>query len=102
MRRLSTSASQHKCLTLNQKFWSTRIEEMKRQDRVEAYAVVRMDDFLGPDTPLERKFSVKEILPTLESAKAEVERLNGLQQGDGQRYFWQTTRLVGFFPRPKA
>ena len=78
------------------------IVTMKRQDPVEAYAVFRIDELLGPDTPLERMVTVKEVLPTFESAKSEVERLNGLKQGDGQRYFWQKTRLVGFFPKSES
>jgi hypothetical protein len=75
---------------------------MKRQDRVEAYAVVRVDNFDGPRTRPENDFTVKEILPTLDAAKEEVDRLNKLNRDKGCRYFWQATRLVGFFPQAKA
>jgi len=81
---------------------SKKMVAMKRQDRAEAYAVVRIDDFHGPETPLEHKITVKEILSKLEAAKSEVERLNQLNQEKGCRYFWQPTRLVGFFPERKV
>jgi hypothetical protein len=57
------------------------------------YAVVRIDSFLGPETPLENKIAIKEILWTEEAARREVDRLNQLNEGKGCHDFWQTTRL---------
>ncbi len=58
------------------------------------YVVLRDDGFLAGTGP-ERKVTVKEILPTLAEAKAEVKRLNALQApGDNIRYWWQTTRWL--------
>jgi hypothetical protein len=59
--------------------------------KVHLYAVVRHD----PQSPSpQAAFAVKEVLPTLEEAEAEVQRLNGAARG-GTVYFWQTTR---FYP----
>jgi hypothetical protein len=59
--------------------------------KVHLYAVVRHDaGFTDPHLT----FTVKEVLPTLDEAKAEVDRLNrGAPRG--VTYFWQTTR---FYP----
>ena len=57
------------------------------------YAVVRVDLYL--EKPIPNGITVKEILPTLEEAKKEVERLMALNKDKNVLYFWQTTR---FFP----
>lgn len=71
----------------------------------EAFAIVRLDrldhrpvDFeqegSGPDIgsgPVD--VTVKEVVLGLAAAKREVERLNGLNESKGCRYFWQSTRL---------
>lgn len=44
------------------------------------------------DENFENFVSVVEVLPTLEEAAAEVERLNALNKHKGVRYFWSTTR----------
>jgi hypothetical protein len=60
--------------------------------KVQVYAVVRIDEYLsGADA-----ITVKEILPTIEQADREVERLNRLNSDKGSYYFWQATR---YFPR---
>lgn len=59
--------------------------------KIQVYAVVRIDEYLsGADA-----ITVKEILPTLEQAEREVERLNRLNRDKGSYYFWQATR---YFP----
>jgi hypothetical protein len=59
--------------------------------KVQVYAVVRIDD----SESIELAVNITEILPTMEQAVAEVERLNKLNHDTGSRYFWQTTR---YFP----
>lgn len=59
--------------------------------KVQVYAVVRIDDYLEG----EAEITVKEILPTMEKAIKEVDRLNQLNSSKGAHYFWQTTR---YFP----
>lgn len=60
--------------------------------KVHLFAVVRYDpEAVEPQWA----FTVKEVLPTLEEASAEVERLNASTRG-GVVYFWQTTR---FYPK---
>jgi hypothetical protein len=61
------------------------------------YAVVRIDRFQqnrNPGVALKDVITVKEILPTLEEAQAEVERLMALVKGRDIIYFWQTTRFL--------
>ena len=58
------------------------------------FAVLRVDEFLGPDTPLENRVTVKEVVRTLEIAESEVKRLTRLNSGKRCRYFWQATRLM--------
>jgi len=70
----------------------------KMSEKINLYVVIRVDEFesvSGDDL-----ITVKEILPTLEEAIAEVERLNKLQEGKRCHYFW---RLGRYFPqgRPK-
>ena len=55
---------------------------------VQVYAVIRIDEYSsGRDA-----ITVKEILPTMEEAGKEVERLNRANLDKGGYYFWQTTR----------
>lgn len=65
------------------------------KDRTQVYAVLRYDRFLdeygGPD----KTVVVKEVVHERETAEREVDRLNALQEDDGQFYWWQTTRLYG-------
>jgi hypothetical protein len=57
------------------------------------FAIVRVDDYFGPETPAERRVTVKKIVFDPDEAEREVERLNKLQAADGSRYFLQVTRV---------
>ena len=59
---------------------------------VRAYAVVRLDTFLGPDASIQDVVTVKEVLPTLDAAEREVRRLNELAKDGGVTYCSQPTR----------
>lgn len=59
--------------------------------RIQVYAVVRVDD----SKLTEDAITVKEILPTMEEASHEAERLNMLNGDKAVHYFWQATR---YFP----
>ena len=64
------------------------------KEAIHVYAVVRVDDFheaFGDDA-----ISIKEVLPTMEQAIHEVERLNELNSDKACHYFWCTTR---YFPK---
>ncbi len=61
------------------------------------YAIVRVDEYKGPNCPIERKVIVKEIVHDEDAANREVARLNALQRPNESRYFSQVTRLL-----PKA
>jgi len=58
-----------------------------------AFAIVRLDDFMPRDTPLENCVSIKKIVGSVDEAEREVQRLNALHQ-PGVRYIYQTTRLA--------
>jgi hypothetical protein len=69
------------------------------------YAIIRIDDFLGEDVPIDHKITIKKIVHSAEIAKAEVTRLNELQGRDGVRYFFQVSRLEkseSATPRPRV
>ncbi len=53
--------------------------------KVEAFAVVRIDDYEG--VSLQQRITIKEILPTIEEAVAEVARLNALPSRGNPEYF---------------
>jgi hypothetical protein len=57
------------------------------------YAILRLDNFQGPDVPVEHKITVKKIVWTEAAARAEVERLNRLQADKDCFYFQQVTHL---------
>lgn len=59
--------------------------------KIQVYAVIRVD----ASQSIEDAITIKEILPTIEQAVQEVERLNKLNSVKGTRYFWQATR---YFP----
>lgn len=62
----------------------------------QVYAVVRLDR----DSEIaELAVTVKEVLPTLEQAEREVERLNGLRDDEVATYFLQATR---YFPEGRG
>jgi hypothetical protein len=60
--------------------------------KVSVYAVVRLElDVTDPDLAV----AVTEVVPTLEEARAEVERLNLLNRDKNCRYMFRATR---YFP----
>ena len=59
--------------------------------KFQVYAVIRIDEY----SSIRDSITVKEILPTMEQAEKEVERLNRLDGDKGCYYFWQATR---YFP----
>jgi hypothetical protein len=61
------------------------------QEKIQVYAVVRVDPQY---TALKDAVTVKEILPTLDEALLEVQRLNELNKDKGAEYFAQTTRYL--------
>ena len=67
---------------------------MTPRDRLQVYAVVRIDRFQPEEVALENRVSVKEVVWSEEEARAEVDRLNGLNSDKDVHYFWQATRLV--------
>ncbi len=64
-----------------------------RKDYDYVYAIIRADEYQGPDCPIEHKVTVKEIVQDEQEAAQEVARLNGLSK-EGVRYFSQATRLI--------
>jgi hypothetical protein len=63
-----------------------------RPRRVVVYAVIRLElDVANPDLAV----AIKEVLPTVQEAEAEVQRLNLLNADKNCRYVWRATR---FFP----
>jgi hypothetical protein len=78
------------------------------KDAVPVYAVLRIDmyeptneegDQLNAGSGLSFHVTVKEVLPSMEEARAEVQRLNALKEGRGVRYMWQYSR---YFPDGRA
>jgi hypothetical protein len=59
---------------------------------VQVYAVVRFDEF-NSQAKIEERVSVTKIVSSIETAEAEVARLNKLNGSKGVTYFWQKTRL---------
>ena len=64
---------------------------------IHVYAVVRIDDFLADSG--DAAITIKEIVPTMEEAIQEVERLNKLNASKEAHYFWQLTR---YFPQGRT
>ena len=74
--------------------YSTEIIMSQYKNREEVYAIIRFDDFLGPDAKPESKSTVKEIVRSRSLADAEVTRLNNLRKNSTSvRYWHQMTRL---------
>ena len=66
-------------------------------DKINVYAVIRVDEFDGVSG--DEGITIKEIVPTLEEAVQEVERLNKLQEGKRCHYFW---RLGRYYPQGRT
>jgi hypothetical protein len=79
---------------------SPRTKGGRRVEHV--YAIVRVDEFLGSDIPIERRITVKKVMRDADEAEREVERLNRLQRDAGVRYFAQITRLEQTDQAPPA
>jgi hypothetical protein len=60
-------------------------------EKIQVYAVVR----INREYALENAVTVKEIVPSMEEALMEVQRLNQLNSDKGAHYFAQATR---YFP----
>jgi hypothetical protein len=60
------------------------------------FAIIRVETaFYGSvEVPVEHTITVTKVMWSLESAKAEVTRLNELTKDKSAFYFWQTTRLA--------
>ena len=67
----------------------------KHKSREEVYAILRSDDFHSPDTPVELRVTVKEVVRNEDVAAAEIRRLNAENADKGAHYWYQVTR---FFP----
>jgi len=63
------------------------------KNRLEAYAIVRIDEFPESVVPLCDRISVKEVVWTLAAAKQEVARLSTVNAGKHAAYFWKYTRV---------
>jgi hypothetical protein len=66
-------------------------------DKINLYAVIRVDEF--DSVSGDEGITIKEILPTLEEAVQEVERLNKLQADKRCHYFW---RLGRYYPQGRT
>jgi len=66
-----------------------------RKEKATVFVVLRIDDFQvnvhGPES-LKDAVSAVQVLPTLDEAMAEVERLNEVNAGKKARYFWLASR----------
>jgi hypothetical protein len=58
-----------------------------------AFAIIRVDSFHGLEAAPEEAVTVTKVVFDQEAAKAEVARLNGLNEGKGCTYFWHITRV---------
>jgi hypothetical protein len=63
------------------------------RSRNQAFAIVRVDDFLGQSVPCHERVAVKEVVWTQEHAEAEVARLTALNSEKNVTYFWRATRV---------
>ena len=64
------------------------------KDAVQAFAIVRIDEFQDESVAIENRVTVKCIVWSLDDARAEVDRLNRLNASKGCRYVWQATRVL--------
>ena len=63
------------------------------KNRLQGFAIVRVDEFLDAVVACRERITVKEIVWTRQAAESEVARLNALNANKGAEYFWQTTRV---------
>ena len=95
-------------ITGNTELLAEREHGVVTKDAVPVYAVLRIDMYEptneAGDQPdagsgLSCHVTVKEVLPSMEEARAEVQRLNALKEGRGIRYMWHHSR---YFPEGRA
>ena len=67
------------------------------REKISLYVVIRVDEYEGISR--DDSIRIKEILPTLEEAVEEVDRLNKLKAGTRSHYF---CRLGRYFPQGRA
>ena len=60
----------------------------------QVFAILRDDEFQGASAPIDVRVTVKSVALDEGFARAEVERLNGVNRVKGVRYWFQVTRLV--------
>ncbi len=60
---------------------------------IQAYAIVRVDEFQETDVSLQNKITVKKVVWNEGLARHETDRLNKLNKDKGCIYFWQVTRV---------
>jgi len=66
------------------------------KDRIPVYAVLRVDKYREESPgPVEDLITVQSVLPTIEEARREVDRLNSIRDTDRILYFLRVTR---FYP----
>ena len=63
-----------------------------RKQAVQVYAVIRFDEF-NSQARIEERITVTNVVSSIDTAEAEVARLNSLNSSKGVTYFWQMTRL---------
>ncbi len=71
------------------------MQRTQRKQKIQVFAVIRIDRDQWTDDAI----TITEIVPTIDQAVKEVERLNRLNKSKGARYFWQATR---YFPEGRA
>ena len=60
-----------------------------------AFAIVRHDEFLGPEIEVDRRVTVVAVIEDEPFARSEVDRLNALERGSAQVwYVLHPTRIV--------
>ena len=65
----------------------------KHKPRDSCYVIIRYDRYLKPDTPIENRLTVKEVVLSEAIAQSEVARLNEINADKGCEYFYQWSRL---------
>ena len=69
------------------------LEERPNATYDHVFAIVRVDTFHDPATPVQDTVTVKKIVWDKEVAEREVARLNELNATKGAIYFYEITRL---------
>jgi hypothetical protein len=67
------------------------LDPTKQEARV--YVIIRITKLADIDLEPEEAIKVKKVVWSIETAEAEVARLNAINGPKGDLYFWQATRL---------